>query len=171
MPTIPLTFRTIIFPSSISHNFITALFFVPNPITGVQNWFGLTEKFQVLKICPRKIPKFASGNFFNVAILVRFCPRVLLDGSAVLNFASELLQTASPSEFCLRQVRYLEPPAPKSFNFTFSSLRLENLPPAWKFASGEVLSISPQFCTPAPGHLRRERWTPKGECRITGSKN
>ena len=115
---------------------------------GVQNWFGLTEKFQVPKICPRKIPKFASGNFFNVAILVRFCPRVLLDDSAVLNFAPEFSQTASQSEFCLRQVRYLAPPALKSFNFTFSSLRLENLPPAWKFASGEVLSISPQFCTP-----------------------
>ena len=117
--------------------------------SGVQNWFGLTEKFQVLKICLRKIPKFASGNFFNVAILVRFCSRVLLDDSAVLNFAPEFSQTASPSEFCLRQVRYLAPPAPKSFNFTFSSLRLENLPPAWKFAPGEVLSISPQFCTPA----------------------
>ena len=116
--------------------------------SGVQNWFVLTEKFQVLKICLRKIPKFASGNFFNVAILVRFCSRVLLDDSAVLNFAPEFSQTASPSEFCLRQVRYLAPPAPKSFNFTFSSLRLENLPPAWKFASGEVLSISPQFCTP-----------------------
>ena len=109
----------------------------------MQNWFVLTEKFQVLKICLRKIPKFASGNFFNVAILVRFCSRVLLDDSAVLNFAPEFSQTASPSEFCLRQVRYL---APKSFNFTFSSLRLENLPPAWKFAPGEVLSISPQFC-------------------------
>ena len=154
----------------------------------MQNWFGLTEKFQVLKICPRKIPKFASGNFFNVAILVRFnlsdyyywkilevyfsassfrilsitvlnfAPELLQTASpswilppssfSVLNFAPELLQTASPSEFCLRQVRYLAPPAPKSFNFTFSSLRLENLPPAWKFASGEVLSISPQFCTP-----------------------
>ena len=117
----------------------------------MQNWFGLTEKFQVLKICLRKIPKFASGNFFNVAILVRFCSRVLLDDSAVLNFAPEFSQTASPSEFCLRQVRYLAPPAPKSFNFTFSSLRLENLPPAWKFAPGEVLSISPQFCTPEVG--------------------
>ena len=117
-------------------------------ISGVQNWFVLTEKFQVLKICPRKIPKFASGNFFNVAILVRFCPRVLLDDSAVLNFSPGFSQTASRSEFCLRQVRYLAPPAPKSFTFTFSSLRLEKLPPAWKIVSGEVLSISPQFCTP-----------------------
>ena len=125
--------------------------------SGVQNWFVLTEKFQVLKICLRKIPKFASGNFFNVAILVRFCPRVLLDDSAVLNFAPEFSQTASPSEFCLRQVRYLAPPAPKSFNFTFSSLRLENLPPAWKFASGEVLSISPQFCTPGLGPMESNR--------------
>ena len=73
---------------------------------------------------------------------------VLLDDSAVLDFASELLHTASPSEFCLRQVRYLAPPAPKSFHFTFSTLRLENLPPAWKFASGEIRSISPQFCAP-----------------------
>ena len=87
-------------------------------------------------------------NFYRRLRRLEFCPRVLLDGSAVLNFAPELLQTASPSEFCLRQVRYLAPPAPKSFNFTFSSLRLENLPPAWKFAPGEVLSISPQFYTP-----------------------
>ena len=61
---------------------------------GVQNWFGLTEKFQVLKICPRKIPKFASGNFFNVAIRrlhrLEFYPRVFTDG------APELLQTALP---------------------------------------------------------------------------
>ena len=42
--------------------------------SGVKNRFGLTEKFQVLKICPRKVPKFASGNLFNLAILARFCP-------------------------------------------------------------------------------------------------
>ena len=73
---------------------------------------------------------------------------VLLDDSAVLDFASELyirlrrLNFAS-DRFAIWRLRHQ-----KSFHFTFSSLRLENLPPAWKFASGEILSISPQFCTP-----------------------
>ena len=96
---------------------------------------------------PRKSQKLPPAICSILRFLLGFA-LVLLDDSAVLDFASELLHTASPSEFCHRQVRYLAPPAPKSFHFTFSSLRLENLPPAWKFASGETLSISPQFCTP-----------------------
>ena len=92
------------------------------------------------------MPKFASGNVLNVA---EFCPRVLLDDSAVLNFAPDHLQTASPSAVCLGQVRYLAPPASGTKKLQLYllepgsriCLRTENLPPE-KF-SPCLLSFTP----------------------------
>ena len=108
---------------------------------GVQNWFGLTEKFQVLKICPGKIPKFASGNFFNVAILVRQTapPSWILPPNfhrrlRLLNFATD--------RFAIWRLRRQKASTLPSRAFgSRICLRPENLPPE-KF-SPFLLSFTP----------------------------